>query len=164
MEKQSVWNKERIELTEKKFSDGFILQGTENPFYDINKEGTSLRKPNINYEMNDEETLEFINSSIDVTYFAEKFCKVKNENSKVELIPLRDYQFKILEMYDKNRFSLLLASRQIGKCVEYNTLIDTPEGKIRIGDIYYKNTPRTIWNWLKHKLYNLLFILDQNHK
>lgn len=160
MEKQSVWNKDRIDLTEKKFADGFILQGIENPFFDINKEGTALRKPNINYEMNEDELIQFMNASMNVAYFAENFCKVKNENSRVELIPLRDYQFDILDMYDKNRFSLLLASRQIGKCVEYNTFIDTPDGKIRIGEIYYNNTPRTIWNWIKHKLYNILLKLD----
>lgn len=50
-------------------------------------------------------------------YFAEKYCKIKREDGSIGPMKLRDYQKDILNLYDKSRFSILMASRQIGKTV-----------------------------------------------
>lgn len=50
-------------------------------------------------------------------YFAEKYCKIKREDGSIGPMKLRDYQKDILNLYDKSRFSILMASRQVGKTV-----------------------------------------------
>ncbi len=78
-------------------------------------------------------------------------------------------RFNALKYYDPYPFQVdfhndesdrvgLLASNQTGKCVSYGTLIDTPDGKRRIGDLfgskcevltYPDNEPRNVLNWVR---------------
>src|SRR6266403_149032 len=50
-------------------------------------------------------------------YFSEKYCKIKREDGSIGQMKLRDYQKDILNLYDNNRFSILMSSRQSGKTV-----------------------------------------------
>jgi hypothetical protein len=83
-----------------------------------------------------DETKEYIKASKSVIYFAQKYCKVKNEDSKVNLIPLRDYQYDILNNFSNNRFNILMASRQTGKCVTGDTIINYNGTDMMIYELY----------------------------
>lgn len=61
--------------------------------------------------------------------------------------PQRDF------LYCKNRNGrtpkrrLFEAGNKEGKCVTYSTLIDTPDGKISIGELYEKSQPFEVYAW-----------------
>lgn len=164
--KQVIWNSSKIEEATHKYSKGYLLQGAENPFHDINKNGISLKKPNLIYAFNKEERDHYIKASQSVIYFAENFCKVKNENSKIETIKLRDYQYDILDMYASNRFSLVMASRQCGKCVTGDTIIniveDNKEFSMIIYSLYYNNLKnKSVLDTIKLLIYKLISFLKK---
>ena len=76
-------------------------------------------------------------------------------------ITLRDYQKDILDLYDKNRFSILVGSRQIGKCNTFLTKIVLKDlGEITIGELYFKELSKirnlNIFEKIKYFLYKLL--------
>lgn len=50
-----------------------------------------------------------------VKYFAEHFYYIVNPVTGAQLIQLRDYQERILDGFENNRFNILLSARQIGK-------------------------------------------------
>jgi hypothetical protein len=87
--------------------------------------------------------------------------EVKTEDGSVGNITLRDYQKDILDLYDKNRFSILVGSRQIGKCNTFLTKIMLKDvGGITIGELYFKELSKirnlTIFEKIKYFLYKLL--------
>jgi hypothetical protein len=97
---------------------------------------------------------------MDVTHFANNYCKVKVEDGTYKIIKLRDYQYEILEMFDENKFNILMASRQIGKCMEHTTPLVIYDKKLKV---YYNTTffqlffklkeNKTIYDYLKYGLY-----------
>jgi hypothetical protein len=82
-----------------------------------------IRKANLTFAMTDEEFEEYVKCKLSVHYFAEKYCKIKLEDGTVGNMKLRDYQRDIIDLYVKNRFSILMASRQTGKCNSFNTSV-----------------------------------------
>lgn len=113
-EKRVVFSTSYVENITKKLDDGFQISRAENPFF-MNIQG--VRRENLTFRMNKEELDHYIKCKLDVKYFANHFCKVKVEDGSYRLIKLRDYQIKILEMFDDNQFSILMASRQVGKTI-----------------------------------------------
>ena len=93
--------------------NGFILKRHENPWFG-NEYG--VRREHLSFRMTDDEYLEYVKCKADVHYFANTYCKIKLEDGQTGQLTLRDYQKDILELY-KNRFSILMASRQIGKTI-----------------------------------------------
>lgn len=93
---------------------GVKLQKHEKLWFD-NIRG--VRKANIPFALTDEELLNIYNSSKDCFYFAENFCKIKVEDGSIQLIKLREYQKKIIDLYINNKYSILMASRQVGKTI-----------------------------------------------
>lgn len=164
--KQAIWTKKMVDDATDKISNGFILSGSENPFYDG---VVGLRKSGIVFKMTQLEVDEYIKCKIDIHYFAEKYCYVKGEKGEPVKLVLRDYQKEILDNFFNNRFNILMASRQIGKCLSFNTLckikMKNIEIDIRIGNLYYMllSTQRklTILEKLKIKLYQLLYLLER---
>lgn len=125
-----------------------------------------FRAANIHFEMTAEETSEFIKCSKDIHYFAEKYCKILTDNG-VDNIELRDYQRKMLKTFNEEQFSILVASRQIGKCSIFNTKITIHDKSIdelyetNIGDLYFsilKSKRKLTWReklkWRLWKYYN----------
>ena len=82
-----------------------------------------VRKAGITFAMTDEEFEEYIKCKLSVHYFAEKYCKIKLEDGTIGHMKLREYQKDIIDLYTKNRFSILMASRQTGKCNSFNTKV-----------------------------------------
>jgi len=100
-----------------------------------------IRKANLTFAMTDFEFEEYVKCKISVQYFAEKYCQIKREDGTIGPMKLRDYQKDIIDLYTKNPRSILMASRQTGKCLTFNTLANIEcDGKIikiPIGILYY---------------------------
>lgn len=97
-----------------KINDGYIPKRFQNPWF---KGEIGVRRAGLIFKLTEEELEEYIKCKLDIHYFAEKYCRIKTEDGSVQNIKLRDYQKKILDLYTKNRFSMLLGSRQCGKTV-----------------------------------------------
>lgn len=158
-EKRFVFTSKNVEEITNKINDGVVIKRYQNPWFE-NQVG--VRRTGITFAWTDEEIQEWVKCAKDIYYFAEKYCKVKTEEGNITNIKLRDYQYNILDLYTKNRFSILMGSRQIGKCVTFNTLVDLESGeKVRIGILYYtiQSMERnlTFLEKVKITLYNILF-------
>ena len=135
------------------------------PFY----EGKQfLRKGNIVFEYTEAEITELAKCANDIVYFAEKYAVVMTDDG-VQQVRLRDYQKQMLRDFQHNRFNIVLASRQMGKCFFHNTRIDIkdPQGNtktITIGELFYtilkERRPLKVTEWFKWKLWKLYSWVD----
>jgi hypothetical protein len=82
-----------------------------------------VRKANIPFALDDEEMKEYLKCKMSVHYFAQKYCQIKREDGSIGPMVLRDYQKDIIDLYTQNRFSILMASRQTGKCNSFSTSV-----------------------------------------
>lgn len=128
-----------------------------------------IRKSNLTFAMTEFEFEEYIKCKINVQYFAEKYCQIKREDGSIGPMKLRDYQKDIIDLYTKNPRSILMASRQTGKCNCFNikVLAKNNNGKeynISIGELYYtelkKERNLTLLEKIKIYLYKLLNFLN----
>lgn len=155
---KEIFEKERLALK---------LHRTEKLWFN-NLEG--VRRRGIKFAMTPEELEEWIRCRLSVYYFAEHYCKIKLEDGTVGQMKLRDYQKDIIKLYTENRYSILMASRQVGKCIDFTsvlTVMDDPTGyvyKINIGKLYYqtlaKHRKLTILEKVKLFLYWMLEKID----
>jgi hypothetical protein len=113
-ERKIIFTSEMVTDTTNKINDGVIVKRYQNPWF---QNEVGVRRANLTFMMTDEEIQEYIRCKLDIHYFAEKYCRIKTEDGSVQNIKLRDYQKDILDLYTKNRFSILCGSRQIGKTV-----------------------------------------------
>lgn len=128
-----------------------------------------IRKANLIFAMTDYEFEEYVKCKVSIHYFAEKYCSIKREDGTIGPMRLRDYQKDIIDLYSKNPRSILMASRQTGKCNYFimKVLVKNSDGTIQekcIGDIYYeelqKDRPLTLLEKIKIKLYQILNYLN----
>jgi hypothetical protein len=155
---QEIMEKEKLALQ---------LRRTERLWFN-NLEG--VRRRGIKFAMTQKEIEEYIKCKLSVYYFAEHYCKIKLEDGTVGQMTLRDYQKDIIKLYTENRYSILMASRQVGKCIDFTsvlTVMDDPTGyvyKINIGKLYYQTLKQyrklTFLEKIKLFLYSLLEKLD----
>ncbi len=64
-----------------------------------------------------EELVEYARCVKDPMYFAKKYCKIIHVDHGLVPFELYDYQEKMFEHFDSNRFSIVLACRQSGKSI-----------------------------------------------
>lgn len=165
MLRQIIWNTEMVEDAAEKINNGFVLSRLDNPFFE---KVVGLRSSGLTFKMTPEEQEEYIKCAIDIHYFAKTYCYIKGEDGQPIIIPLRDYQNEILDNFFNNRFNILMASRQTGKCFSFNTIIsidqDGIQYDIRFGKLYYlilsKERKLTFLEKLKIKLYDYLYKLE----
>lgn len=135
-----IFNRERVDKAIEKIKNGYKLYPDENPFDTVGGEG--VRKAKIKYELNEEEEADAKRCARDIVYFCNTHVRVKDENGIYNIITLRDYQKEIFELFETNRYSLLMASRQVGKCVDgftiLDVIIDGKKKKLPIGAIYWE--------------------------
>lgn len=119
-----------------------------------------FKAPNINFEMTQDELEEWVRCSQDVIYFANKYGYAMTDDG-IANIKLRDYQEKILKQFQDNRFIIMLAARQIGKCSIYQTNINilndtkTFYDITSLGELYNKTKGKlTIFEKIKKILWN----------
>lgn len=161
-ETQHVITTEKVQEIIDKERVGIKLKLHEKLWFD----GTfGVRKPGVVFARTPEEVEEYTKSKINIHYFSEHYCKVKLEDGKTNLIPLRPYQKKILDLYKDNRYSILMASRQTGKCNSLitNVLVMGVDGipvEMTMGELYYqelsKIRPLNIYENIKRFLYKIL--------
>lgn len=165
-ERKIVFSTKLVEETTNKINDGIIVKRYQNPWF---QNEVGVRRAGLTFRMTDDEIQEYIKCKLDISYFAEKYCRIKTEDGSVQNIKLRDYQKDVLNLYTKNRFSILCASRQIGKCFSFNTIvslkIDEIEFDVRIGKLYYdlvsKERKLTFSEKMKIFFYDIIYFLDK---
>lgn len=163
VQEQIILNSKIIEEILHKQSMGYKIKQNEKIWFD-NKIG--IRKSNLNFSMTNEELEEYFKCKMSVHYFAEQFCKIKREDGTIGPLTLRDYQKDIIDLYVNNRFSILCASRQSGKCSSPTTkvtILDTSTNEkfeIPLYKLYYETIKleRKLTNIekLKYFLYSLI--------
>lgn len=165
-EKKFIFTTKIVNEIIEKINDGVLIKRFENPWF---KNEVGVRRHGISFALTEDEISEYIKCKVDIHYFAEKYCQVKTEDGSVGNINLRDYQKDILDLYCNGRFSILCGSRQIGKCIVFNTVVEVENlGEYRIGILYYQMISQfrklTFLEKVKIRLYNILYLLEGNHK
>jgi len=102
-----------------------------------------VRRANIAFGMTDDEVQEYFKCKMSCHYFAQKYCQIKREDGSIGPMILRDYQKDIIDLYTKNRFSILMASRQTGKCNSFNVMVlckksDGTTEEVTLGELYFR--------------------------
>lgn len=98
---------------------------------------TAVKKPYLPVEITDEEIEEFSKCAVDPIYFITNYVYItspKYGSIKFRLFP---YQYDIIKAFHAHRFNVLLAARQMGKCVTADTKISVDGKEIEIGEILY---------------------------
>jgi len=113
-ERKFIFDTRIVDDITQKINDGVVIKRFQNPWFSSE---IGLRKSGLTFKMADDEIQEYIRCKIDIHYFAEKYCRIKTEDGSIQNIKLREYQKEILDLYTKNRFSILMGSRQIGKTI-----------------------------------------------
>jgi hypothetical protein len=113
-ERKFIFDTKIVDDITQKINDGVVIKRFQNPWFSSE---IGLRKSGLTFKMADDEIQEYIRCKIDIHYFAEKYCRIKTEDGSIQNIKLREYQKEILDLYTKNRFSILMGSRQIGKTI-----------------------------------------------
>jgi hypothetical protein len=161
-----ILTSEIVEDIEYRDNLGKILKRYEKIWFSNLK---GIRKPYLTFAMSDSEFEEYIKCKINIHYFAENYCQIKREDGTIGPMKLREYQKDIIDLYTKNPRSILMASRQTGKCITYATeiLVLSDDGrtiKIPIGLLYYnelsKERKLTPLEKIKNKLYYFIYKLQ----
>lgn len=111
METNRVWTTEKVNEVRRKIELGEEVDSGCFSVHDIN-----MRRANINFKYTLEEQEELVRCANDILYFADKYAYSMTDEG-IQKITLRPYQRKMLKCFQDNRFTVLLASRQIGKTV-----------------------------------------------
>lgn len=129
-----------------------------------------LKAANVRIGWTKEMIEEYSKCQDDIIYYANNYFYHVDPNEGRKVIKLWDWQEEILRDFQKNRFNIVLQSRQSGKCVDYNTHItirnvyDFEEQHIKIGKFFdkiykHKNTKHLPISNNEEKFVNLI----ENH-
>lgn len=77
----------------------------------------NIKRANVETKYTEEEFKEYLKCSKDPVHFIETHCQIISLDEGMVPFELRGYQDKLIKHYDKNRFSIVLASRQSGKSI-----------------------------------------------
>lgn len=110
-EETFAWTSEKVEQLMIALEEGYKPKST--PFYEGNP---NLRKGNIVFNYTPHEIKEIKKCATDIVYFANTYCTVMTDHG-LQTIELRPYQEEMLRQFQKERFNVCLASRQIGKTI-----------------------------------------------
>ena len=118
-----------------------------------------IRKPNLPFSPTRSEQEEYFKCSQDIEYYAEQYCKIKLEDGSTGDMRLRPYQRDMIRLVNRNRFSIMMAARQIGKCCSYNSLVEVEGvGPRKIGGLA---PPISITDRIRRFLHKVLEWTDQ---
>lgn len=105
------WTSEKVEQLMLALEEGYKPKST--PFYEGNP---NLRRGNVVFNYTPHELREIKKCATDIVYFANTYCTVMTDFG-LQTIKLRGYQEEMLRQFQKERFNVCLASRQIGKTI-----------------------------------------------
>jgi hypothetical protein len=157
-----IWNSKKISEEIDKIERGLVADYS--PFFDGK---IDMKAPDIVYEYTKEELEELARCAADVVYFGNNYCFSMTDEG-IRKIELRPYQEEMLSAFQDNRFVVMLASRQIGKCASYDTKInvkhkDGSSQLVSMGHLYFMvlSTERNLTiaekiKWFLWKLYDKL--------
>lgn len=131
-EKQFIFTAENVVDVTAKINDGYSIKRYMNPWF---MGETGVRRAGCVYSITEDEVQEYIKCKLDIHYFSEKYCKIKREDGTIGAMKLRDYQKDILDLYTKNRFSILMASRQVGKALRHGSSVWKINGEDKIENL-----------------------------
>lgn len=136
MAQNNIWNTAKVDA----LIANYQLTGSMpmvNPFW---KRNLQWRKPNIVFEYTEEEIAKMAYYHDDPVSFGQNECKVMTDEGIMN-VKLRDYQVDLVRAFNDYRRNVVMASRQIGKCVTFDTAVDfTWNGvttKIPIFELHY---------------------------
>ena len=160
MKAKKVYSTEIIEQIKSQIYQGY--NADMGPFFENN---INLRAPNINFKLTKEELEEVQRCYEDAVYFVEKYCTFLTDKGR-RTVELRDYQKKIIRILTKQKYIpelddmgpehrgiCMLQSRQSGKCLVYNTLVELSQAKVELGKLF--KTKVSFLSNIKNKLYCL---------
>ena len=110
-EQSFSWTSDKVEQLMLAIEEGYKPKST--PFYEGNP---NLRKGNIVFNYTANELKEIKKCATDIVYFANNYCTVMTDYG-LQTIKLRPYQEEMLRQFQKERFNICLASRQVGKTI-----------------------------------------------
>lgn len=151
---QIIWTTAALEKAVEGINKGLPLKA--NPF--MGKD-TQLLKPNLVRKYTQDEINDIIHCMKDPIYFGSK-CHIMTPEG-LQQCKLREYQEDYIRLLQNNRFSILKACRQAGKCVSMlSTIIVRTEKNVEVIPLfklynrYCKQTK--LWK-LKYYIYERLF-------
>ena len=77
----------------------------------------NVKRDGVETEFTKDEVQEYIKCMNDPAYFATKYCKIISLDEGLVPFNLYDYQERMFEHFNQNRFSIVLACRQSGKSI-----------------------------------------------
>ena len=110
-------------------------------------ENTNIKSPNIIQEFTEFQKEEILKSKHDPLYFIQNYVKI-NTRQGLKLFDMHDYQKEIIDNVHKYDSSICMASRQLGKCLFFNGLVDV---------LKVKHEEQTILGFLKRFLLKIFF-------
>lgn len=146
-----VWSTSVLNKAVDGINKGLPLKA--NPFIGKN---TQLLKPDLVFQRTPEEVEDYIRCMKEPLYFASK-CFIKTPTGMKPCV-LRDYQERYIMHLVNNRFSILRAARQCGKCLIINTL-----GSFILTKGLSENIDKHIIELQKHYNYNVLKESNDNN-
>lgn len=169
-ENSVIWTTEKIDKILDDYKEGVIdirgYKGTPFLSNDIN-----MRRPKLIYQYTKEEMEELRKCAADPIYFGERYAKVMTDNGIIQ-IKFRDYQLEVTEGFLKNKYSILMASRQVGKCHslitrllcydnQTNSLTEIPFFELYFNELKRTRKLKPIEK-IKYKLYRLYYLLSES--
>ena len=125
-----IWTSKSVEETIEKMR--FNIPTSTACFHERD---TDLKAANIAFRFTEWEEQEFVKCSTDIVYFVENYCKFLTDRG-MDLVQLREFQRDILDTLGEEEYLediddfapivrdyILMASRQSGKCLSFNTLV-----------------------------------------
>jgi hypothetical protein len=110
----------------------------------------NVKRDGVQQNFTAKEIEEYKKCMVDPAYFARTYCKIINVDKGLVPFNLYSYQEKMFKQFNENRFNIVLACRQSGKCGHINTSIKVRNkitGKIEeitLGELYDRTRNKTI--------------------
>ncbi len=115
---QFIWDSQKVEQWLEDYRNG--IDGDHGSPFESGEIG--YRKGNLNFRYSEEEIEEIKRCKADINYFADKYCFAMTDDGIVK-IDLYPFQRNILKTFQDNRYTCLLASRQVGKTISSSFFI-----------------------------------------
>lgn len=159
-QRQMIFTTKLVDEATDNINDGVVIKRYQNPWF---KSEVGIRRSGVTFRLTPEEQEEYVRCALDIHYFTEKYCKVKTDDGSIGSIKLRDYQEEILDNFVNNRFNILMASRQVGKCNDLITSVlklDTSSNtltKVPLYKLYFNHKKKlSFYDKLKYFIYKII--------
>lgn len=95
----------------------------------------AIKEPNIEESFEDWQIEEIQKCRNDVHYFIETYVKIKHPSRGAVPFVMFPYQKEMITVFAENRWSVILAGRQMGKCLSARTQVNLNGEKVEIGSL-----------------------------